>query len=170
MTEEIVKEEAKAEEMLPTREEADRLIRNHVYGAMGVGLIPLPIVDFVALTGVQLNMLRRLAKLYEVPFSQDKVKNLLSCLVGGAVPVGAAAPMASLLKAIPIVGQTVGVLGTSLAGGAVTYAVGKVFLQHFASGGTFLNFNPDEVKEYYAKMFQEGKLVVSQIKEGAAAA
>ena len=163
MAEETVKEEVTVAETLPTGEEADRLIRNHVYGAMGVGLIPVPIVDFVALTGVQLNMLRRLAKLYEVPFSQDKVKNLLSCLVGSAIPVGMAAPMASLLKAVPIVGQTVGVLGTSLTGGAVTYAVGKVFLQHFASGGTFLNFNPDEVKEYYAKMFQEGKLVVAEM-------
>ncbi len=166
MTEEAIKEVAvKAEEVLPTGEEADRLIRNHVYGAMGVGLIPVPMVDLVALTGVQLNMLRRLAKLYEVPFAQDKVKNLLSCLVGSAIPVGLSGPMASLLKAVPIVGQTVGVLGMSAAGGAVTYAVGKVFLQHFASGGTFLNFDPDEVKEYYAKMFQEGKLVASGLKE-----
>lgn len=166
MAEEIVKEEVKTEELLPTAEEADRLIRNHVYGAMGVGLIPVPIVDFVALTGVQLNMLRRLAKLYEVPFSQDKVKNLLSCLVGSAIPVGLSIPVASLLKAIPIIGQTAGVLGTSITGAAMTYAVGKVFLQHFASGGTFLNFNPDEVKEYYARMFQEGKLVAAEMKAG----
>ncbi|NJL59718.1 MAG: DUF697 domain-containing protein, partial [Desulfobacteraceae bacterium] len=67
-------------------------------------------VDLVALTGVQLNMLRRLAKLYEVPFAQDKVKNLLSCLVGSVIPLGLSGPMASLLKAVPVVGQTVGVL------------------------------------------------------------
>jgi len=44
--------------------------------------------------------------------------------------------------------------------------VGKVFMQHFASGGTFLNFNPDEVKEYYSQMFQEGKQVAADMKQG----
>ncbi|NJL59719.1 MAG: hypothetical protein HC887_08825 [Desulfobacteraceae bacterium] len=48
--------------------------------------------------------------------------------------------------------------------GAMTYAVGRVFLQHFESGGTFLNFNPEEVKEHYARLFEEGKKVVAEVK------
>jgi len=156
----------KAEDKIPPREEGDRILRNHVYTAMGVGLIPVPLVDLVALTGVQLNMLRRLAKVYEVPFSQDKVKNLLSALIGGALPVAMSDIVASLIKAIPVIGQTAGALAMPASAGAVTYAVGKVFMQHFASGGTFLNFNPDEVKEYYSQMFQEGKQVAADMKQG----
>ncbi len=49
--------------------------------------------------------------------------------------------------------------------GSMTYAVGRVFLQHFESGGTFLNFNPEEVKEHYARLFEEGKKVVAEVKE-----
>jgi hypothetical protein len=52
---------------------------------------------------------------------------------------------------------------------AFTYAVGKVFLQHFASGGTFLDFDPKTVREYFAKMFDEGKLVVAKGKTEASA-
>jgi hypothetical protein len=33
---------------------------------------------------------------------------------------------------------------------ASTYAVGKVFIQHFATGGTFLDFDPDKVKAHFA--------------------
>ncbi|MCI5165392.1 MAG: GTPase, partial [Candidatus Electrothrix sp. GM3_4] len=47
---------------------------------------------------------------------------------------------------------------------AVTYAVGKVFHQHFASGGTFLTFDPDKVREYYAQMLKEGKAMASKAK------
>ncbi|MBF0100086.1 MAG: DUF697 domain-containing protein [Desulfobacterales bacterium] len=150
---------------LPAEDEAEQIIKNHVYTAMGVGLVPVPIVDWVAMIGVQLNMLRKLAKAYNVPFLQDKVKNLVTSLVGGTFPVSIAAPFASLLKFIPVIGTTTGALSMSIIGGATTYAVGKVFNQHFASGGTFLTFDPKAVKEYYNKMFQEGKEIVTKLKE-----
>jgi len=144
---------------------SDNTIRNHVLGSMGVGLIPVPVVDLVALTGIQLNMLRKLAKAYEIPFTQDKVKNLLASLIGGGFPVTFAGAFASLIKSVPIVGQTVGALAMPILAGATTYAVGKVFTQHFASGGTFLNFDPDTVKDYYYEMFKEGQDMASKIKK-----
>lgn len=143
----------------------DKTLRNHVIGSMGVGLIPMPMVDLVALTGVQLNMLRKLAKKYDVPFSQDKVKNLLGALIGGGIPVTFSSVFASLIKSVPVVGQTTGALAMPILAGATTYAVGKVFTQHFASGGTFLNFDPDAVKEYYEKMLKEGEKVATEMKD-----
>ncbi len=41
--------------------------------------------------------------------------------------------------------------------GASTWALGKVFIQHFESGGTFLDFKPEEVKEYFKAQFVEGR-------------
>lgn len=163
-----------AEETTQTEEQnphvaADSTIKYHMYGAMGVGLIPLPMVDLVALTGVHINMLRKLAKAYDVPFMQDKVKNILASLVGGSLPVGLAGAFASLIKTIPVVGQTTGVLALPILAGATTYAVGRVFKQHFASGGTFLNFDPEAVREYYEKMLKEGKKVASAMKPSAGA-
>ncbi len=148
------------------RIEVDKVIKNHVMGSMGVGLIPIPVVDLVALTGVQLNMLRKLSNAYSISFSKDKVKNLLSSLVGSSIPVAVSGTLASLVKAIPVVGQATGALVMPLTSGATTYAVGKVFIQHFESGGTFLTFNPDEVREYYANMFKEGEKVSANLKTG----
>ncbi len=138
-------------------------IRNHVIGSIGVGLIPMPVVDLVALTGIQLNMLRKLAKSYDIPFSNDKVKNLLGSLIGGGIPVALSTTVASLIKGIPVIGQATGAVTMPILSGATTYAVGKVFTQHFASGGTFLNFNPDEVREYYAQMYKEGEKVATDL-------
>jgi len=147
------------------KEEGEKIIRSHVLGAMGVGLIPIPLVDVIALTGVHLNMLRKLAKLYAIPFSKDSGKNLIASLLGGTIPVSVSGTLASLVKAIPIIGQTTGALTMPATAGSMTYAVGRVFLQHFESGGTFLNFNPEEVKEHYARLFEEGKKVVAEVKE-----
>lgn len=140
----------------------DKIVKYHVLGSMGVGLIPIPLADMVVLTGVQLNMLRKLAKAYDIPFSKDAGKHAIATLIGGSVPVAAGGPAASLIKTIPIIGQSVGVLVMPVFAGAMTYAMGKVFVQHFESGGTFLNFKPEQVKEYYAEMLKEGKDVAKK--------
>jgi uncharacterized protein (DUF697 family) len=160
-------EETKTEEK-PQDKDAlvDSVIRNHVLGSMGVGLVPIPLVDYVAISAVQLNMLRRMANIYEVPFSKDTVKHLVASLVGGGVPLVGANAFGSLIKSIPIVGQTIGVLTMPAIAGAATYAIGKVFVQHFASGGTFLNFNPEQVREHFEKLFKEGEKVASELKKG----
>jgi len=145
------------------KEDLDKLLKYHVWASIGVGLVPIPLADFAGLTAIQLNLLRKLAKAYGVPFSKDKVKNILSSLAGGALPTVASMPLAaSLTKFVPIVGQTVGAITLPVVAGATTYAVGRVFIQHFASGGTFLTFDPDQVKDYYAQMVKEGEKIARE--------
>lgn len=148
----------------------DRIIRNHVLASMGVGLIPLPLIDVIALSGVQLNMLRKLAKIYGVAFNKDKGKHLIASLLGGGVPVAIGGSLSSLVKAIPVVGQATGAITMPAAAGATTYAIAKVFAMHFASGGTFLDFNPDSVKEYYAEMLKKGETIAKNLKKEASEA
>ena len=143
--------------------ELNRLIKNHVWVSIGIGLVPLPLLDMVALTGVQLNLVRKIAKAYNIPFLKDKVKNILGSLLGGVIPPTVGPPLAtSIAKAVPIIGQTVGIITMPVIAGASTYAVGKVFVQHFASGGTFLTFDPEKVMAYYSEMFEEGKKTAKQ--------
>ncbi len=141
----------------------DRVIRHHVWASIGIGLVPIPLVDMVGLTAIQLNMVRKIAKAYELPFIRDKVKNVVGSLVGSAIPTAAGAPLAaSIAKSVPVIGWTAGAIAMPVIAGAATYAVAKVFVQHFASGGTFLTFDPDKVKEYYAEMLKEGREVAKE--------
>lgn len=146
--------------------ETDRILRHHVWAAMGLGLIPLPLADMAGLTLVQINLLRKLSKRYGIPFSKGAVKNILSALFGGVFPASVSGPLAaSLTKFIPAAGQTAGVMTMPVIAGATTYALGKVFIQHFASGGTFLTFDPEKVKAYYREMFEEGKKVAADMRK-----
>ena len=163
--EEKEKKEASCDSKEITKEETDKIIRNHMYSAFGLGLIPLPLIDFAAVTGVQLNLIRKLAKIYDIPFSKDKVKNILTSLIGGAVPAATGMPLASLAKGVPIVGYSLGAIAMPVVASASTYALGHVFNRHFASGGTFLTFDTEKVKDYYAQMFKKGKEVSSDIKK-----
>ncbi len=143
---------------------AEDIVRKRVYASVGAGFVPIPIFDILALSGIQVEMVARLAALYEIPFKKDIIKTAISALVGGVLPVAAAPVVSSLVKLIPVIGYTTSAVTMSATGGASTYAVGKVFIQHFESGGTLLNFNADKVKEYYNEKFKEGEKVAASAK------
>lgn len=134
---------------------AEELVKKSAYASMAAGLVPVPVFDFVAITGIQIEMIRRLGNIYNVPFMEGKVKNLLGALIGGSFPSSIAPVFFSLSKMIPVVGWTLGAVSLPLAAGASTYAVGKVFIQHFESGGTFLTFDPKAVREHYRAYYEE---------------
>src|ERR1700736_374964 len=156
-------------EEVPTKEaEADKIIRQNVLWAAGGGVIPFPLIDMVAVTVVELKMLKELSALYEVPFEEDQVKSVLvSLLAGLGAPTLGTALTVSLVKSIPVAGLASAFLTVPGLAAAFTYAVGKVFVQHFASGGTFLDFDPKTVREHFAREFEEGKIVAPKIKSEA---
>ncbi|MDM8552060.1 hypothetical protein QUF72_18390 [Desulfobacterales bacterium HSG2] len=157
------------------QEEADRIIRQHVYVSMGFGLIPIPFVDAAGLAVICFNLSRKLAQLYNVHYTGKKaiMGVLLSFTDDAAIffarktifPKIVVLMTASLSKFIPGAGQAVGMSAMPVISGATTYAVGKVINLHFASGGTFLSFNPDKAKAYYEKMFAEGKQVAADMEK-----
>ncbi|MCV6638516.1 YcjF family protein [Candidatus Albibeggiatoa sp. nov. NOAA] len=161
--EEIVEQEEQIETPnVGHEEEANNMVKNYIIASMGAALVPVPLFDMVALTGIQLKMLHSLAKLYDVKFTKNLGKSLIGSLLGGIVPTSTAA---SLSKAVPGVGTTAGVIGMSAIGGAATYAIGRVFIQHFESGGTFLDFNPEKVREYFKAEFERGKDVANELQD-----
>jgi uncharacterized protein (DUF697 family) len=115
-------------------------------------LIPLPIVDIVAVGGVQLEMLRRLSDIYGVPFVENRGKSLIASLAGSVLPASTATTTAmgvtSALKSIPGIGTAISAFTMPVFSAGATYVIGKVFIQHFASGGTLLDFNPPDYREF----------------------
>ncbi len=137
--------------------EANGIVKNRMIASVGAGLIPFPVVDVVALTAIQLDTVRALSKIYDVKFIKDAGKTAITSLTGGIFPVAAAPWLGSVVKTVPVVGQLMGAISMPVLAGASTYAVGKVFIQHFESGGTFLTFDPEKVKDYFQEEFEKGK-------------
>jgi uncharacterized protein (DUF697 family) len=129
--------------------EALRIIKSKVGWATGAGLVPFPLLDLAAITAVQVRMVQQLARVYGVPFRADAVKRIIGVVVGSGGAVLVAAPVASLMKVFPVVGTFLSTFVEPAAAAASTYALGHVFLQHFESGGTLLNLDPDAMRQHY---------------------
>jgi len=147
-------------------EQATGIVRSNIYWAMGAGVLPLPVVDLVAITGVQLKMLRQLSALYDVPFREGVAKKAITSLVVGLGGVGIGGFIgASLVKLLPVVGSTFGAVSTPVISGMLTNAVGQTFVMHFEAGGTLLDFKPKVMREYFRREYTKSKDVVSDMKD-----
>jgi uncharacterized protein (DUF697 family) len=132
-------------------------VRSSFGWSTAAGLVPVPWLDLAAIIGVQVKMLQEIARIYGQPYPAKMARPLIVALLGGGGGYLLAGPAASLVKAIPVVGPLAGLLTLPALSTASCYATGRVFIQHFESGGTFLDFDPTKVRAYYAEQFSAAK-------------
>jgi uncharacterized protein (DUF697 family) len=144
--------------------QARRTVNKYMWWSMGAGLIPFPWVDLAAVTGLQLRMLSVLSNLYEVPFSKNRGKSVISALLGSIVPTTLArGVVGSSLKLVPVIGPIAGAVAMPTFTGAATYAIGKVYIMHCEAGGTLLDLQPARMREYFQQQFEEGQEFASEM-------
>lgn len=139
-----------------------KLTKRYVLWSMGGGLIPIIGIDIAAIFAAQLKMISEMSKIYGVEFKEHRARNIITTLIGslGIVPIGTGI-LFSAMKLVPGAGTLAATISLPISAGAITYATGKVFIAHFESGGTLLNFNANGMKAAYKKMFEEGKQVAA---------
>jgi uncharacterized protein (DUF697 family) len=101
------------------RARAEELIAEHVAGSAAAAAIPLPVIDLVAVTAVQLSLLRKLGRLYGADVGIGAQGALAVGLLGAAVPRVAA----SALKILPGIGSIGGAVAQMAFSGAATWAL-----------------------------------------------
>ncbi len=143
--------------------EADQIIRNHVVLAAGGAAIPVPVLDLLAVTAVQLDMLKQLASTYDVTFDAQASSSFVTALtsaIGGSVlgRVGASA-----VKLLPGVGSLLGGAAQLSISGATTYAVGHTFKRLFQEGHDVSHLNVDAVQHEAKQLYEKGKTMVEDI-------
>lgn len=142
------------------QQQSDSVIKSHCAMAMMAGVIPLPMLDVVGVTAIQLDMVKQMARIHKVDYNLESGKALISSLTGASF----ARFGASALKIFFGLGTIMGGVAMSVLSGASTYAIGKVFDQHFSSGGSLVDFDLDAGRRAYDHFVKEGKSVVESIR------
>lgn len=138
--------------------QATKTVKRYVWWSVGVSMIPVVCLDMAAVAGVQLKMLADISKIYDVPFEKNRGKAAVASFGAFVVPHAAAfGTVASMFKAVPVLGAMVGSPAAAAFSSAYTWALGNIFIQHFESGGTFLDFDPERAKGYFRAKFEEGQ-------------
>jgi uncharacterized protein (DUF697 family) len=133
------------------------IVKRNMIWSGGAGFLPIPMVEFIAISAVQVKLIKELSDHYDVPFRKDLAKKIVISLIGGlgGVTIGQALA-ASSLRAVPVLGPVIAAISLPAMSAGAAYAVGKVFIAHYETGGTLLSFNPDEMRDYFKSMYDEG--------------
>jgi len=137
---------------------AERIIWGASVAAGAAALVPLPVADVFAITGIQVSMVASIAFLYGLKLDARQAAGLLGPTIGAvAGPLAAA----QLSKLIPGFGSVVSAGVASVW----TWAVGMTYLYFFMRG----NFKPssEEVKDLLRQKFREGKHLKGRFAEEA---
>ena len=116
----------------------DIVHRHAAYSVVG-GIIPVPLVNAASVTAINIRMVKLLSELYAVPFEQGRVRALVLSLMGGIMPAGVGTVTASTLLYVIPGSVLFGLAMSSVSAAACTRAIGRVFVEHFASGATTLD-------------------------------
>mmetsp|Transcript_5606 Transcript_5606/g.7887 ORF Transcript_5606/g.7887 Transcript_5606/m.7887 type:complete len:197 (+) Transcript_5606:53-643(+) len=152
------------------RHDGSGIIKIYMGWSAGAAFLPVPLLDLAAVTALQVKMVADLAEVYDIPFSRNAVKSIIGGLIGSVVPSTLARGASSLVKAVPGVGSILGAITAPAFASASTYAVGKVFQQHFEAGGNILNFDPDAMREYFKQEYEGAVAAEQQDKKGGSSA
>jgi uncharacterized protein (DUF697 family) len=138
----------------------EEIINNHVNFSMIAGAIPIPVIDFITITGIQLDMIKQLSKVFSLDYDSNKGKSIASSIIGSSI----ARASASAVKSIPGIGTILGITTQVVFSGASTYALGKVFENHYQNDGNLFDINIEKMKDLYKDFFEKGKKIVEDLK------
>ncbi len=126
----------------------EKIVASYMGWSAAAGFIPVPLLDLGAISLVQLKMIEEISKLYpKVNFRKSAAKDIIAALAAGTGTVLLAAPAASVIKILPGVGSIIGALAEPALASAFTYALGRIFIQHFEGGGSLFDLNPEEYRK-----------------------
>jgi uncharacterized protein (DUF697 family) len=145
---EVTAAESSTPETESRNEVASKLVDRFAIWSGVAGLVPIPVVDLLCVGGLQVQMLRRLSQIYDVQFSENRGKAVIAALAGTMIPATSGMGAASALKTVPFLGMLAGGFVMPALSAGASYAIGKAFIQHFESGGTLLDFNPPDYREF----------------------
>lgn len=130
-------------------------------------VLPNSILEYAAISGIQLKMLHEMSKSYGIPFKADAVKVIIGSILGGSVAYFLSDIYSGVVKQIPVIGKPISFISEPAMAYITTYAVGYVFLEHFENNGDFQNIEIEHIKrtintkisEKYKEMIKGNKLM-----------
>ena len=107
-------------------------------------------------------MIKQLCKVYGQDYNETSGKAFVGTLTSTTLARMTAHSVGSIFKVIPVIGSALGGATVAAFAGATTFAIGQVVARHFDSGGSILDFDSSDLKDFYEEQVEKGKEVVEE--------
>lgn len=142
---------------MTNKKKAEKIFYASVPSAMGAAVIPIPVTDVVAITGIQAAMLIGIAKVYGRVIEKRTAKVLIAAIAASQVGQW----IWSGIKVIPGLGSIVGGIGQMAIAGSLTTLLGYAFIDICENE---LDFTAETLKEQAKRAENKVKQVFTDFK------
>ena len=119
-----------------------RIVHRYMAISAGAALIPVAGLDVAALAGIHVGLIKQLCEHYDVDFTEHTARNVLIGVAGSVVPGMVGSILGRrILGMLPLTSAVFGWTLMSAGSAAFSYAIGRLFIEHFEGGGTLLSFD-----------------------------
>lgn len=140
---------------------AHQQIVGHALAAAGLGA--MPVVDLVVVSAVQAKLLHALAHIHGQSWDRRRMAEFVALLGAGLAGSLLGRMLGrSVVKLIPVWGQTVGAVWGASASGATTYALGKAAAHYFEVRRRGGEVDPEHLRRVYDEAVTAGKRLVGR--------
>ena len=123
----------------------------------------VPVADLALLPSVQAAMVYALARTYGVQWTGRNTSEFLGLLGAGfLVSYGGRSLGRSLVKLVPVWGQTAGIAWGAAAGGAITFGLGKAACHYLARKRAGQTVSAEQLREVYREALRDGRVLVRE--------
>lgn len=124
-----------------------RIVHRYMAVSAGAAFIPIVGADVVTLAGIHVALVKQLCEHYQIDFTDHTARNVLIALGVSVIP-GTVGSMLSrrLLRVLPATGTVFGWMLMSAGSAAFSYAIGRLFIEHFEAGGTLDSFDTTRLR------------------------
>jgi uncharacterized protein (DUF697 family) len=119
-----------------------------------------------AVAAGDLVMVKKLAGLYGVEFKEEIVKKLIASVAGAGISTLASPLLESMVGWIPLIGLPLVIGSKPVLNACTTYALGRMFVNHFERGGNFVRVNLDVLKEDFYAAFKNSRVWLGETIKG----
>lgn len=132
------------------------------YSLAAAGLGALPVVDMAGVPAIQLKLFHTLASLYEMRWDRRNTTEFFG-LLGAGISVGYGLQMAgrSLVKLVPVWGQTAGAVWGATSSAAMTFALGKAASYYLARKRKGQSVDDEQLRQIFTDALRRGREVAS---------
>ena len=132
------------------------VVRRYMAISAGAALIPFAVVDVAALAGVHISLIKEICDRYGVEFSEHTARNILIAIMAGLVPASFGSVIGrKVLRILPWATHAVGLAAMAAFSAGVSYVIGRIFIRHFETGGTLLDFNIEHLHDLLSEFRRE---------------
>jgi uncharacterized protein (DUF697 family) len=140
-----------------TRAKVEEIVKKHSWIAAGLGIVPVPVFNFVSVTAVQISMAQALTRVYDIEVKKSWIKNIISSVLGALATTGVGVTAGGAALGVPLVGLSLSSLTAPALNGVTTYAVGYMFIRYFESPDGILKTNVKALAGWFKEGFKQGR-------------